>query len=106
MKVSIVIITEATSLADAEAICAVCGWGEGNFRVPLCADGTDPATHFGLHATLRESEAESFQAALEQAPDLAQALLVSIREDASRWGHFDAVAEAAGMKRIEQAVQH
>lgn len=93
VKTSIVILTEIATLAEANA---ACGWGADNFRVELSADGSAPATHLGLHAMAPESFAAD--------PALAT-LIVSMRADAHRWGHFDAVTNSAGLQRIEPSVE-
>lgn len=105
MKTSIVILTEIATLAEANALCAACGWGADNFRVELSADGSAPATHLGLHAMAPESFAAALSTALDADPALAAALIVSTRADAHRWGHFDAVTNSAGLQRIEPSVE-
>ena len=80
MKTSIVILTEIATLAEANALCAACGWGADNFRVELSA----PATHLGLHAMAPETFAAALSTALDADPALAAALIVRTRADAHR----------------------
>lgn len=105
MKTSIVILTEIGALPDANALCAACGWGADNFRVELGADGAGPVTHLGLHAMAQEGFVAALADALDTDPALAASLIVSTRADADRWGHFDAVTDAAGLQRVEPAVE-
>lgn len=105
MKTSIVILTEIDALPAANALCAACGWGADNFRVELSADGTGPATHMGLHAMAHAGFVAALTAALDTDPALAASLIVSTRADANRWGHFDTVTNAAGLQRVEPAIE-
>ena len=105
MKTSIVILTEIDTLSDANALCTACGWGADNLRVELSADGAGPATHLGLHAMAQEGFVAALADALDTDHALAASLIASTRADADRWGHFDAVTNAAGLLRVEPAVE-
>jgi hypothetical protein len=61
---------EYTNTGNAAA--AAMGWGPENYSVPLSADGSEPATHYGLHAWV----GEAFQQMVETnyyPPELEQA---------------------------------
>lgn len=47
---SCVLIIDLANLDVANATAEAMGWGERNYSVALSADGSEPATHFGLHA--------------------------------------------------------
>lgn len=47
---SAVMIVPAALRDDANALGEELGWGPGNFSVPLSADGSEPATHYGACA--------------------------------------------------------
>ncbi len=105
MKQSIVIIAPVGSMANANALCAELGWGNENFLVALSADGTAPASHYGLRASESPDFADALQAAIAQDPALSAELIVDMRPDTSRPDHFDSVAAQAGLQRVEDSLQ-
>ncbi len=105
MNQSIVIITPADAVSDANALCLALGWGSENFLIALSADGTDPATHFGLRASESPGFATALSAALEDAPSLSGSLIVDIRTDTERTLHFEKVAGEAGLQRVAATLE-
>lgn len=51
---SCVMIIPVAQLPDANAIFQLIGWGYPAFSVQLSADGSQPATHYGLRETVDE----------------------------------------------------
>ena len=47
---STVLILPLDQVATGNAVAEAMGWGPNNYSVPLSADGSEPATHYGLHA--------------------------------------------------------
>jgi hypothetical protein len=110
MSISCVLILPANQVATGNAVGEAMGWGPDNYSVALSADGSEPATHWGLHAWAQDS----VQALLESGvypPELAQAgvtqaayeammavLIFSFQGDTA--GHFDAVCEANGLQMV------
>src|SRR5512137_410311 len=47
---STVLILPVDQTAVGNDVAEAMGWGPNNYSVPLSADGSEPATHFGLHA--------------------------------------------------------
>lgn len=58
---SAVLILPDAQTPTGNAVGEAMGWGPSSYSVPLSADGTDPATHSGLHAWVTEE----FQALIE-----------------------------------------
>lgn len=106
-------IVPAAMRGAGEALGAALGWGPGNFSVALSGDGAGPASHYGLRATAGDGFPALLQAAAAGegigqdavAPadiqSLMAALIVDLRPDAGRAGHFDDVLATAGLRRVE-----
>lgn len=47
---STVLIIPADLRSEANTLGEAMGWGPNNYSVPLSENGTEPATHYGLHA--------------------------------------------------------
>jgi hypothetical protein len=47
---STVLILPLDQVATGNAVGNAMGWGPESYSVPLSADGSEPATHYGLHA--------------------------------------------------------
>jgi len=58
---SCVLILPVDQVATGNAVGEAMGWGPNSYSVPLSADGSEPATHSGLHAWV----SEEFQALIE-----------------------------------------
>jgi hypothetical protein len=111
MNISCVLILPLDQVATGNAVGEAMGWGPDNYSVPLSADGSEPATHYGLHAWT----SDDFQTLIESGvypPELADAgiseadydamlavLISSFQGDTT--GHFDAVCEANGLQMVE-----
>lgn len=94
---------------------AAMGWGPENFSVPLSADGSEPATHWGLHAWA----ADSFPAMLasETIPEeLSTAGFTQAEWDAIRAGmiqsfwadyvdHFNSVITENGLSVVQKETE-
>lgn len=69
---SCVLILPADQVGTGNAVGEAMGWGPNSYSVPLSADGTEPATHYGLHSWVTEA----FQQMVETGyypPELASA---------------------------------
>lgn len=110
---SCVLITPVANRDAANQLAELMGWGPGSYSVPLSADGTEPATHFGLHAWVQpEFEALLSGAAEGIMPEgLAQAgypeavflgimasLITSLRDDMT--GHWQDVLTTSGLQTV------
>lgn len=51
---SCVLILPVDQVATGNAVGEAMGWGPNSYSVPLSADGSEPATHYGLHAWVTE----------------------------------------------------
>ena len=47
---STVLILPLDQVATGNTVAEAMGWGPNNYSVALSADGSEPATHYGLHA--------------------------------------------------------
>lgn len=68
------------------------GRGPNNYSVPLSADGSEPATHYGLHAWIADD------AAVED----IEGRVVSVRDDMA--GHFADVCAEQGLAVVESPI--
>ena len=69
---SCVLLLPLAQVATGNAVGEAMGWGPASYSVPLSADGSEPATHYGLHAWVTED----FQTLIETGaypPQLADA---------------------------------
>jgi hypothetical protein len=69
---SCVLILPLDQVATGDTVAEAMGWGPDNYSVPLSADGSEPATHYGLHAWT----GDDFQTLIESGvypPELAEA---------------------------------
>lgn len=60
---SVVLILPDAVREAGNALAEAMGWGPGNYSVPLSADGSLPATHWGLHTWAEPSFVAMLQAA-------------------------------------------
>lgn len=111
---SCVLIVPASLHTAANQLGEIMGWGPNSYSVPLSADGTEPATHYGLH-TWVTSEFETMMAGaaqgqmpqpladggypLETFLAIMGSLIASIRD--SMDGHWDDILTANGLVRVE-----
>lgn len=95
---SLVAICPAALVDAANAWCAEMGFGSPSFTVPLSADGSEPATHYGLRADVSTNGQALIEANVP--PELA-----SVTRDYSEtlWGleHFEAVCGGLDLMRVE-----
>lgn len=111
---SCVLILPDAQVATGNAVSEAMGWGLPAYTIPLSADGTEPASHYGLHTW----SDEAFQAMLESQvypPQLAQAGITEAAYAAmigalvwSFWpdyvGHFATVCAENGLRIVEPAL--
>lgn len=84
------------------------GMGPTNFSVALSTDGTEPATHYGCRTwcddafvgMLVNAREGIWPDGVDPVPNVLTALVVDIRPDAERDGHFDSVLTAEGLQRV------
>jgi len=104
---STVLILPAAQVATGNTVAEAMGWGPNNYGVPLSADGTEPATHFGLHAWASQGFRQMIEtrfyppelggAVTEAAFEAMLAALVSsFREDMT--GHFADILTEQGLE--------
>lgn len=96
---------------NARALNEQIGWGPGTYSCPLSADGSEPATHWGLSTVATQTARDIIgDAATGQAPEgidpaAAQTVVNAAR---SKWGanatdpgaQFDALCAEVGVQRI------
>lgn len=111
---SCVLILPADQLGTGNAVGAAMGWGPENFTVGLSANGSAPATHWGLHAwTGDEFKAlidsgvyppELTAAGITQADynDMRAVLVASFRADYT--DHFNTIAADNGLAPVSEAL--
>ena len=109
---SCVLILPLDQIATGNAVGEAMGWGPDNYSVALSADGSEPATHYGLHAWT----SDDFQTLIESGvypPELADAGISEADYDAmlavliySFWpdyaDHFDAVIADNGLAVVTE----
>jgi hypothetical protein len=108
MSQSLVLIIPADLRDDANALGVALGMGPDNYSVPLSADGSEPATYYGLHAWA----SDDFIAMLDSGelpPDvdfpqdefdaIMAASIQSVQSDPT--GHFNDVIAANGLTIVE-----
>ena len=108
---SCVLILPDAQLATGNAVSEAMGWGSPAYTVPLSADGSEPATHWGLHTWAEPSFVAMLQAAETGAmpqeladggfpPTAFQAviasLIASVQDDVTQ--HFARALETNGFR--------
>lgn len=118
-SLSIVMIVPAALQDTANRLSCALGHDmlPGNtFSVPLSADGSEPATHYGCRTAAKQEFVDILTSAgTGDLPDIAwadfgltvediapvlAALIVDVRPAELASGHFDDVAEYSGLRRI------
>lgn len=104
---SLVMICPVEHLATANAAGEAVGHSSGEFTVPLSADGSEPATHYGLHAWATPETAYAWTIAeeipgitAEQITQLRAILVISAQTELTGAAHFASVLEANGLVRV------
>ncbi|MGY6704791.1 hypothetical protein [Roseinatronobacter sp.] len=100
MNMSLVIITPVSLTDQADACLAALGWGTQNFLVELGGDADGPPCHHGLRATVTTEFVKALQDRIATDQALVGGLLIDLRPDAKRMGHFDAVLAQNGLARM------
>lgn len=105
---SLVLVCPAEYVTTVAAVSEVLGHSPDEFSVPLSGDGTEPATHYGLHTWALPATAYAWTTAEEVPPLtpeqiawLRSTLIMSARTDLTARAHFDAVLTANGLQVIE-----
>lgn len=98
---SITMIAPSAVLTEADDLCAALGWGSGNFLVPLAESQSGPPTHYGMRASVTDNLVDGLADAIGQSPSLSGAVIVDVRPDGERLGHFDEVVSVAGLVRVD-----
>ena len=91
-------------MQSANKLLAGIGWEEDNFTVPLTADESSSISHFGLRASIRPAFSEVLAEHLAPLTALAQSLVIDLREETDRHGHFADVIDAEGLRVIRLEV--
>ena len=107
---SAVLIIPASLRDQANALGEAMGWGPDNYSVPLSASGSEPPTHFGLHAWAQPSFAAMLAGVAQgdvpevpglsaaQVAEVVGALIVSFAEIAG-W-HWERVLADNGLQVV------
>jgi hypothetical protein len=107
---STVLIIPAALQTEANTLGEAMGWGPNNYSVPLSADGSEPATHFGLHAWVEQTFVDLLGGVAQgqippvegltpaQVVEVVSALIVSIRPDSG--GHWVEVLADNSLQRV------
>lgn len=105
---SVVLIVPAALHAKANALAEAMGYGPNNYSIQLSADGTAPASHWGLHVWAQQDFVDQLVSGeLPEGVDYPQAdfnavmagLIYSIR--GTYENHFAEVVAANGLQIVE-----
>lgn len=102
---SVVLIIPAALKSDADTLAELLGYGPNSYSVPLSADGTEPATHYGLHTWAEQSfldmlSAENIPEGLEQYAPVKDAVIVSVRSDMTN--HFSEILIDNNLQQVDE----
>lgn len=108
-SVSLVAITPAAFKPTSEALGQAMGHSGNEFTIPLSATGSEPATHYGLHAWATPEAAQVWlgnaypetEYTNEQIDAIRSQLIISVEEGANPGAHFDSVLSSNSLMRIE-----
>lgn len=107
---SAVLIVPLAQHALADQLGEAMGWGPNNYSVPLSTSGSEPATHFGLHAWVTQDFVEMMAAVGSgnvppvpgmtpaEVVEVTSALIVSIQTDST--GHWAGVLAENGLQVV------
>jgi hypothetical protein len=103
---STILILPAAMRDAGNAVAEAMGWGPDNYSVPLSADGSAPATHYGLHAWT-DDQFKGWVEGTAPLPDgmdaavpVIAALIASFRTSGEPRQHFHEVLSANGLAQI------
>lgn len=105
---SCVLILPASLRDKGNALGNAMGWGPDNYSVSLSPNGQEPATHYGLHAWVKQAFVDMVDAGvLPEGVDFPQAdfaaiidaLVSSFRPDMT--GHWQGVLDEQGLAVME-----
>ena len=109
---SVVLLIPAASQTAANQVAAGIGHGPNNFSVPISADGSEPATHYGCRAQTQQSFIDMLTAAGQgtlpeiegMTPQEVGAVLMQLQADVSTsedgYTHFERVIGEKGLMRV------
>ena len=103
---STVLILPSAQVTAGNAVGLAMGWGPNNYSVALSQDGSQPATHYGLHGWSDDQlkawieGTEPLPEGMEAAQAVIDVLIYSFRTDLTKEEHFETVATANGLRRV------
>ena len=77
------------------------GWGDGNFSVPLSAEGLEPVTHWGCRADVTESFLAMMADSPPEAVPLLAVMVSSFADGVQPYDHWIATLAENGLVRVE-----
>ena len=105
MTTSLVLLAPVPDLELLDELLERLGWGRNNLLAVLAPNATHTPTHRGLRASVSEIAAKALENALHDDTALAVRVILDVRPDAQRHGHFEAVLEAASLVRLSPPEQ-
>jgi len=111
---SAVLVVSADNQAIGNQLAEALGHGPNNYSVPLSADGSEPATHFGCRAQVNEVFVAMVQGASQgslpeidgMAPqEVAQAFMamsIDIQQTDDPYNHFVSYTQSLGLTFVSQ----
>ncbi len=97
---SAIMIVPAEHLDAANAFAVGMGWGPGNYSVPLSPTGLDPATHWGLCATVGQGFLDLLASPPPEALPILAVVNIGISGELIGADHFAAVTSAMGLQLV------
>jgi len=109
---SAVLVVSADNQAIGNQLAEALGHGPNNYSVPLSADGSEPATHFGCRAQVNDVFVAMVQSASqgelpeidgltpEQVATAFSAMQIDIQPAGDGYQHFVSYADLLGLQRI------
>ena len=99
---SAVLILPDAYRAAGDAFGVAQGWGDGNFSVPLSADGLEPATHYGCRAEVDQAFIESVENPTPEAAPLVAVMVYSFADGVQPYDHWITTLELNDLQRVTQ----
>jgi len=99
---SAVLILPDAYRAAGDAFGVAQGWGDGNFSVPLSADGAMPVTHLGCRAEVDQAFIESVENPTPEAAPLVSVMIYSFADGVQPYDHWIATLELNDLQRVTQ----
>lgn len=99
MKTSLVLLAAVPALERLDQILDRLGW-RGSLLAEVAPSAADTPTHRGLRASVSGDLAEALEIAVREDRGLDGSVVVNIRPDEQRHGHFDAILKVADLVRL------